>query len=79
MGHHLTARSHRRMLTSHLLLAAVLAGVAALVLHWPSLWREIGVLAGGAIALHAGLAIAVHVAGGSLGFASLAYALAHRK
>jgi ubiquinone/menaquinone biosynthesis C-methylase UbiE len=56
-----TGKSGHGRLISHLLLAAVLVGCAVVLLHWPSLTRTVGAVVGAAFAVHAGVAIVVHV------------------
>jgi len=58
MRHHMTAKQLHKILKSHLLLGAVLVAAALVLLHWPSTWVAIGAVVG----IHAGMAIAVHVA-----------------
>jgi predicted TPR repeat methyltransferase len=60
MGHHLTGKPRHEMLKTHLLLGAVLAGGAVVLLHWPSTWRAIGSVVATSVALHTGVAVAVH-------------------
>ena len=61
MVQHLTGKTRHEMLTTHVLLGAVLVGSAVVLFRWPSTWRVIGSVAATSLALHAGVAVAVHV------------------
>src|SRR5690349_7419468 len=57
MQHQLIGKSR---LGVHVLLAAVLVACAAVLAHWPSMWRTVAAVAATTFAAHAGLAIAIH-------------------
>ena len=61
MGNHLSEKLGAGRLNNHLLLGAALVVCAVVLLHWPSMSRAIGLVAGASVALYVGIAVAVHV------------------
>src|SRR5262245_56293986 len=73
MVHHLIGKPRHAMLKTHALFGAVPVGCAVALSQWPPMWRAIGSVAATLVALHAGVAVAVHI-GAALGGAGILFA-----